>query len=169
MVSFVYDFRVTGFSVENCWQCGRRLSSVIQHQGIQEASQKRSSPSLNADAWAGCVVKTEGSTVKTITQAKWNKAKAHLASLRQELGTHDHLKPLLHKQLKIIRSYFNHLCLTYDNITPQMRGFHNTLDSWRESRNERGWKERDLESDWKDILSHYVASGKTSEETMMSY
>ena len=48
-VLFVDDMRVTGFTQENCWQCGRRLSSVLQMLGIQEAARKRKPPSLDAD------------------------------------------------------------------------------------------------------------------------
>ena len=165
VISFVDDFRITGYSVENCWQCGRRLASVLQSLGIQEAARKRSSPTLNADAWAGCVSKTEGVVTKTITQLKWNKAKVYLKGISLEMGTPDHPRPLLHKNLERARGYFNHLCLTYDNVTPLMRGMHNSLDSWRDKRNERGWKEDESESEWKDVLSFYLESGKISEET----
>ena len=48
-VSFVDDFRVTGFSVENCWNCARRLASRSQHLGMQEAARKRSAPTLKAE------------------------------------------------------------------------------------------------------------------------
>ena len=140
VISFVDDFRITGFSVENFWQCGRRLSSALQYLVIQEEAWKRTSPALNKGAWAGCIANTEGGVTKTITQFKWIKAKEYLKHLRQEIGTHDHPGPILHKHLERIRGYFNHLCLTYDNIIPLMRGFHNALDSWRENRNERGWK-----------------------------
>ena len=40
-ITFVDDLRVTGYSTENCWQSGRRVSSTLQHMGIQEAGRKR--------------------------------------------------------------------------------------------------------------------------------
>ena len=50
VISFACDFRITGFSVENCWQCGRIISSVLQSLVIQEVHRKRTSPTLNAGA-----------------------------------------------------------------------------------------------------------------------
>ena len=49
-VSFIDDFRITGYSVENCWQCGRRLGSRLQSLGIQEAARERKPPSLAPEA-----------------------------------------------------------------------------------------------------------------------
>ena len=69
-VTFVDDMRVTGFSIENCWQCGRQSSAAMQHLGMQEAARKRKPPSLDADAWAGCVAKTDNCVDKTVAQDK---------------------------------------------------------------------------------------------------
>ena len=131
MVSFMDDIRVMGHSIKNCWQCSRRLASIIQYLGNQDAARKRTPPSLNAGAWAGCVAKTEGSVTKTITQEKWNKAKNYLAELRSYIGNKDHPGPISHKFLEWMRGYFNHIALTYDIIIPSMRGLHNIIDSWQ--------------------------------------
>jgi len=42
-------------------------------------ARKKRPPLLNVQAWAGCIVKTDSKNVeKTISQEKWNKAKAYL-------------------------------------------------------------------------------------------
>ena len=69
-VVFVDDTRVTGFYLENCWQCVRRLSSNIQYSEMQEVARNCVPPSLDADNWAGCVIKTNACVKITITQAK---------------------------------------------------------------------------------------------------
>ena len=66
-VTFMDDVRVVGFSLENCWQCGRRLSSQIQRWGIQEAARKHKPPSLNTNSWVETIIKTEGVVDKTIS------------------------------------------------------------------------------------------------------
>ena len=142
LVTFVDDMRVMGYSIENCWQCGRKLSATLQFLGIQEAARKRTSPTLNANAWAGCVAKTDGLVSKSIAQAKWDKAKLLIAELRSCIGTEDHPGLIPHKFLEKKRGYFNHVGITYDILVPHLRGYHNALDSWREKRTAEGWKDK---------------------------
>ena len=49
---------------------------------------------------------------------------------------------------------------------PYLRGWHNTIDSWRDDRDLEGWKnEKDTpETNWLDLLAYYLATGKISEE-----
>jgi len=75
MVSFIDDMWISGYSIEYCWQCTRRIASILQYLGIQEAARKRTSPSLLADAWSEYVARTKDSVTKTITQAKWYKTR----------------------------------------------------------------------------------------------
>ena len=157
--------RVAGFSLENCWQCGRRLASVLQRLGIQEAARKRKPPSLDADAWAGSVAKTDACVEKTITQAKWNKSKEYLAKLRRDIGTRDKVSKLEHKFLEVSRGYFNHVGITYPCLLPYLKGYHTSIDSWRAGRDLEGWKENDdeLTLTWINVLNHYLWTGKITE------
>jgi len=165
LISFVDDFRITGYSVENCWQCGRRLASRLQHLGIQEAARKRTPPSLLADPWAGAIIKTFNEVTKTVSQEKWSKAKVILADLRSQIGSPDHLGLLSHKTLEQSRGFLNHLSLTYEIICPYLRGFHNSIDGWRDNRDVEGWKSEEESSKWADILFYYRSNYKiTSEE-----
>ena len=128
-ITFVDDVRVTGFSIENCWQCGRRLASVLQHLGIQDASRKRKPPSLTPGAWAGCVARSNRKIVyRTVTLAKWNKGKEYLALVIQRIDTRCNPLPVQLKLLEKARGYFNHLCIVYDFMLPYLKGFHNSID-----------------------------------------
>ena len=76
MVIFIDSMRIARFSVENFWQSDRRLSSRFQSRGIQEAARKLRPPSLDAHAWASCVVKFVIEDMdKTIPKDKWAKGK----------------------------------------------------------------------------------------------
>ena len=43
-----------------------------------------------------------------------------------------------------------------------MKGFHNTIDGWRDDRDEGGWKHE--RSAWKDVLDHYLDKEDLLEE-----
>ena len=162
-VTFVDDIRVTGYSVENCWQCGRRLSSVLQMLGIQDAARKRRPPSLEPGPWAGTIARSNSSTVfKTVTQDKWDKGKRYLADTKASMGTKERPQTVDRKILEQVRGFFNHLCITYDFMLPYLKGLHNSIDGWRDGRNIDGW--RTEEGTWEDVLNHYVIEGKLSIE-----
>ena len=162
-VIFVDDSRLTGFSIENAWQIARRLASIFQSLGIQEAARKRKPPSLDAGPWAGCVVKTNGLAIKMISQEKWLKTKSYLNDLQNKIGSRDHPGPLEVKWLERIRGFLNHIAITYCIILPFLRGFHNTIDSWRDGRDVEGWKSSDVDSGWLDVLNHNLFSGKINQ------
>ena len=50
LVSFIDNMWISGYSIEYCWQCARRIALILQYLGIQEAARKRTLPSLLADA-----------------------------------------------------------------------------------------------------------------------
>ena len=131
-VTFVDDIRVTGFSVENCWKCGRCLSSSLQYLGIQDAAGKKKPPTLEAGSWSGCIAQSNGDAVfRTITLEKWEKGKNYLLLLRNKMGTRCNPAPLERKLLERIRGFFNHLAMTFDVMLPFLKGFHNTIEGWR--------------------------------------
>ena len=74
---------------------------------------------------------------KTITQAKWMKAKEYLKELRLVMETRDHPGPVSHKLLERIRGYLNHIALTYEIISPFLEDFTilsivgETIDIWK--------------------------------------
>jgi len=140
VVSFVDDFRIVGYLVENCWQCGRRIASRLQHRDVQDAARKRKPPSLTPGAWAGTVAHTNETVTKTVTQEKWLKAKILLKELRSEIGSKAKPGLMNHKRLEKARGFFNHLSLIYEIIVYYLRGFHNTINSWRDNRDVEKWR-----------------------------
>ena len=110
------------------------------------------------------MVTTKGIVEKTITQLKWLKCKDYLNQLRRSIGSHNYPGPLSHKLLERVRGYLNHIALTYEIVTPFLRSFHNTIDSWRENRTVDGWKEDDYTSKWSEVLNHYLVEEKISED-----
>ena len=45
---------------------------------------------MNTQAWAGCIIKTDSKNVeKTISQEKWDKAKAYLQDLKLQAGSEE--------------------------------------------------------------------------------
>ena len=44
------------------------------------------------------------------------------------------------KQLKRDRGFLIHVCRTFTQMIPYLKGIHHTLESWRFERNDDGWK-----------------------------
>ena len=44
------------------------------------------------------------------------------------------------KNLERDRGFLIHLAMIFPDLTPYLKGFHLTLDSWRDGRNLEGWK-----------------------------
>ena len=83
--------------------------------------------------------------------------------MRSDIGTELNPGLLNHKFLEKGRGFFNHLSLTYEMVTPCLRGFHNSIDSWRDDRDIEGWKMEEESSKWVDILNFYLMEGRISE------
>jgi len=99
---------------------------------------------------------------RTVTQAKWDKGKEYIRLVSIEIGTRTEPIPVQLKLLEKARGYFNHLAIVYDIMLPNLKGFHNSIDGWREGRDIEDWK--DEESSWRDVLETYFFEGKISEE-----
>ena len=157
------DMRVTGYSVEACWQAGRQLASRLQFLGIQDAARKKRPPSLDAQAWAGCITKTSSVEVeKTISQDKWDKGKDYMKLIKYSAGSEDSPKLINHKLLQRARGFYNHLGMTIDFLPPTLKGFHNAIDSWRDGRDTDDF--RDEAFHYKDVLEAHFHNRKISEE-----
>ena len=49
-------------------------------------------------------------------------------------------KSMPRQRLLEIRGYLNYIVRTYGWLNPYMKGLHNTIDGWRDNRDEGGWK-----------------------------
>ena len=142
VVTFVDDGRLTGYSKENCHAVHRQFASRIQYLGMQDTPRKFRPPSqTNAGAWTGTIFKiTPESIVKTVSSEKWTKGKELIRKLNAEKEPHDlpGEVTLNRKDLDRITGFLNHLAMTFDEITPFLKGFSLTLNSRREKRNDEG-------------------------------
>lgn len=136
--TYVDDKRPTGYSYAHCRAVARRTASILGYLGMQDASRKRELPSLRAGAWSGVVCHTDQDMVTVLCpQDKWTKAKhyvARLSEVQRDSNTFNHA------ELESIRGFLIYVLRTYPAFTPFLKGLHLTLDRWRPSRDQEGWK-----------------------------
>jgi len=138
IISCVDDMRSGGATEEACWGILHRVSSRAAYLGIQVATRKTRPPSPQPGPWAGAMVVLDGIGVGVkATQDKWDKTKGqlmHIQQLLQQGGMLDR------KLLESYRGSLVYLQRTYPAITPYVKGFHLSIDGWRENRDAEGWK-----------------------------
>ena len=161
---YVDDVRTSGSSEEACVNASRRVSSLCNHYGIQDAARKRRFPSMKPSVWCGSRVITDGQGIfTTTTQEKWDKGKEIIFCTMKELessvdGQVDR------NALERGRGFLIHLARTYPGMVPFLKGLHHTLETWRGGRDKDGWKfgredwlnlltdeDKDRGLDWKDM------------------
>jgi hypothetical protein len=76
---------------------------------------------------------------QTVSQSKWDRAKAQLNKLRGRYETCE--LPLLHyKRLEEIRGFLCYISMTYEIVTHYLKGLHLTLAAHHPQRDAQGWK-----------------------------
>ena len=66
---YVDDDRPTAHLMELCWEAARKFSLECSHLGVQDAAQKRTSPSQTPGPWTGMVTHTDqGEVVEMVSQ-----------------------------------------------------------------------------------------------------
>ena len=60
---YVDDVRIIGRSNEDCWATIRRVMSVAQMLGMQDAARKRRKLSKGGNPWAGSIVNTSAQEI----------------------------------------------------------------------------------------------------------
>ncbi len=169
VITFVDDVRITGHSKENCHEVHRQFASRIQYLGMQDAPRKFRPPSqTQAGAWTGTIFKISPSTIsKSVSQEKWEKGKTMVERLRLLIGADANARPSVdRKTLEKETGFLNHLAMTFDVITPFLKGFYLTLNSWRSHRDDGDWKMPDKR--WRRLLFAQFEMGEISEEELDS-
>ena len=160
ILAFVDDLRASGSTPEQAWQISRQVASRFQYLGIQDAPRKRRPPVRTPGAWAGCVFSTSNDSVRqTVAQSKWDRAKAEIMEL---LGLYltDEEPWMRYKRLEEIRGFLCHLAMTYELVTPYLKGLHLTLAAHHPQRDTEGWKLSTKE--WDLYLWGKASEGKFS-------
>jgi len=137
ILTYVDDMRATAGSQHNCWAIMHVVSTKLCYLGIQVALRKTRPPSQQPGPWSGAMILTgpAGIGVKA-TQEKWEKVKGQLQKTLEWIDTKE---PIPRKELESIRGSLVYLQRTYPSITPYVKGYHLTIDSWRWNRDSEGW------------------------------
>jgi hypothetical protein len=145
---YIDDNRQTAPAKEECWQAGSRWAKQCSFLGTQDAPRKRREPSQEAGPWAGIVAHTtNGRVTKLVTQERWVKTTSVISktdiALQAVEDSPDGKQRLNHNELERSRGFLNYVCQTYPPMTPFLKGFHLTIDGWRDGRGEYGWRMSD--------------------------
>ena len=139
---YVDDGRAIGPTEFLTWMAARWYGSGCTRRGVQDASRKRTSPSLTPGPWAGTVTHTEdGRICGMVSQEKWEKTQRLIKEML-DMIPQDYY-PL--SRLLQIRGFLMYVAGTYPWINPYMKGLHLTIDSWRPHRGPDGFKLRGKE------------------------
>ena len=124
----------------------RQFTSRMKYLGIQDAPRKFRAPSqAQAGAWTGTIFKvTKDLISKSVTQEKWENGKRIVDDLLSAITDHPFERPLVNrKTLERQTGFLNHLSMTFEDLTPHLKGFYLTLNSWRDKRDANDWKVSD--------------------------
>jgi hypothetical protein len=163
---YIDDIRSSNSSEEGCVLASRRIASICNFLGIQDAARKRHFPSQTPRVWCGAKSATDNKGLYTCTtQAKWDRGKNIINSWVEELALNKNT--IDRKGMMSGRGFLVHLSRTYPGIVPFLKGVHHTLESWRKGRNKDGWKySRD---EWRMFLGEVVENKAGFEQALQSY
>jgi hypothetical protein len=140
VLNFVDDARASSLDEEVTWRIARQIASRLQHLGIEDAPRKIRPPTRKIGAWAGAIFSTKkGMITQTVSQEKWNKGKGQIRELTDLLESCPDAE-FGFKWLEQIRGFLCHLNMTFEVVTPFLKGFHLSICSHLSSRNDYGWK-----------------------------
>jgi hypothetical protein len=140
MLTYCDDLRILGSSWDRAVAAAHRCGSVVNFMGIQDATRKRRFPDRAPGAWAGTVALTTPEGVfGSVSQERWDKTKTILDRMWETL--HEKEGRFVHKQLLSDRGFLIYVARSFPGMRPYLKGIHLTVDSWREGRDEEGWKD----------------------------
>jgi len=144
LVTYVDDQRVSAPTKLDGWKASRRVASLNNFLGLQDAARKRRGPSQEPGAWSGSVIRTTNDEVAVlVAMEKWEKGQSYVAELRAMWESGEDLdgrKRGDRKRLETIRGFLQYLTKTYPSVTPYLKGIHLSVDGWRPDRDADGWR-----------------------------
>ena len=95
--------------------------------------------------WTGTIFKITRNVIsKSVSQEKWMKGCDIIKSLSYLLSDHPFGRPILSREnLERQSGFLNHLTMTFDEMSPFLKGFYLTLNSWRPKRDKDDWRMSD--------------------------
>ena len=136
----------------------------MQYLGIQDAPRKFRPPSQSqTGAWTGTIFKIDNNVIsKSVSQEKWEKGIGIIENLSRPLKSHESGRPTMNqKELERQTGFLNHLTMTFDKMTPYLKGFYLTLNYWRPKRDKDDWKMSD--KTWMRCLVAQLDNGSISD------
>ena len=110
----------------------------MNHLGEQDASRKRRGCSTKSGAWIGALFRADKNSIGIVTsQDKWDKAKRIIDKWIPLVSFNSAVD---RKDMERDRGFLVHLSMIYPCLTPYLKGFHLSLESWRPDRDQHGWK-----------------------------
>jgi hypothetical protein len=151
VIVYVDDGRCWGRDEAHTNECMRWIISRLEFLGVQDAKRKRRLVSQRPGAWAGGVIfSDQGVLRKFLSQKRWDKGKTLTTQLLEscrESGDFDR------KFMLSARGFLVCVSMLYEFLTPFLKGLHLSAESWREGRDEEGWKTSDNpKEDWDEVL-----------------
>jgi hypothetical protein len=139
-VTYCDDLRTLGATTALALAASARVASLSNYLGVQDAPRKRRFPDRIPGAWAGTVaLTTDEGVFASVTQERWDKTKAILEGMWEKVANGDGIFD--HKRLLSERGFLIYVSRAYPGMRPYLKGIHLTVDSWREGRDEDGWKD----------------------------
>jgi hypothetical protein len=142
MQSYCNDLRTCGLSCRATLLATRRVASVCNYLGIQDAPRKRRFPAHYPGAWAGMMAFTSDAGVfGTVSQEKWDKMRGIIFGLCNVLENQG--GRFKHSDLLSDRGFLIYVARTYKSMRPYLKGLNLTIDRWRPGCDKQGWKDKD--------------------------
>ena len=139
--AYMDDGRTHGSNERITRKATRRVASITQYLGQQNADRKSRPPSKKPGPWCGAFLTVQDDSVYVyVSQEKWEKAKSYVKSWLVQIKKDPKNSTLDFKNLERGRGFLVYLSRTYPATTPFLKGIHLTLDSWRDGRDSDGWK-----------------------------
>lgn len=143
---YVDDLRENAPTRELAWQASARVAKIGGWLGVQIAPRKKRTPSQSPGPWQGAILGSTPFPFKTIDNKRWEKNKAWVQELLEQVrdtSTSLEGKPtvlLSRKKLQSVRSHLTYIGRVYRPIIPYLKGFHLSIESFRDDRDEEGWR-----------------------------
>ncbi len=100
--------------------------------------------------------------MKTVLKEKWLKGKAIIQGVETLVRNHPISHPSLkQKDLEQHTGFLNHLAMTFEDMSPLLKGFYLTFSSWRGKRDVGDWKMSNKV--WMKCLVAQMENGNISE------
>jgi hypothetical protein len=147
VLAYCDDLRLIGPTRDLALRAMRRVASIANYLGMQDAPRKRRFPDKSPGAWARTVAfAAQGGVFGNVSQERWDKVQGIISEIKTNLMKEKGIFKL--QDLLSHRGYLVYVARSYPSMRPYLKVLHLTIDSWQPGRDKDGWKESDLYGDY---------------------